>query len=364
MNHRGVIMGACALLTLGVCPAVAQHAHEDLIIGSTASGGGNITLEYPLDERPVVAVSDNGVFPGLFDATDPGFMPAVDEPPDIFSLNLGTTVSLELTDIDPNIAVKVNATTLDTVGDLAVIATHDNADPELSSLHLHPTFQLGILADANTFGEGRFSFRFKGSGYGDSAVYTLKVSNGYLPPLDALADPLATGDAKKRAVNCQKTVAKETRKFWAKKHGLMSKCFDAVLTVEGLGKSAESAAAACALNPGDPKSLAGKIAAVQAKTLAGIAKKCGPLSTSSTPFTDSAVRTHIGMASCRVEELIAATYNNSVEHLGEILGGECPAGTCVGGPNNGAACADEHECSAEGDVIAAFGCLKMAQAAE
>jgi len=364
MYHRGVIMGACALLTLGVCPAVAQHAHEDLIIGSTVSGGGNLTLEYALDERPIVAVSDNGVFPGLFDATDPGFMPATDEPPDIFSLNLGTTVSLELTDIDPNISVKVNATTLDAVGSVAVIETHDNADPELSSLHVHPTFQLGILADANTFGEGRFSFRFKGTGYGDSAIYTLKVSNGYLPPLDALADPMATDDAKKQAVNCQKAVAKEIRKFWAKKHGLMSKCFDAVIAVEGLGKSAESAAATCGLNATDPKSLAGKIAAVRTKTIAGIAKKCGPLSTSSIPFTDSAVQTHVGMASCRVEELIAATYNNSVEHLGEILGGECPAGTCVGGPNNGAACTDEHDCSAEDDVIAAFGCLKMAQAAE
>ncbi|MCK6553287.1 hypothetical protein L6Q96_01675 [Candidatus Binatia bacterium] len=364
MNHRGVIMGACALLTLGVRPAVAQHAHGDLTIGSTASGGGNLTLEYPLDRRPVVAVSDNGAFPGLFDTTDPGFMPAADEPPDIFSLNLGTTVTLELTDIDPNISLKVNATTLSAVGDLAAIATHDHPDPELSSLHLHPTFQLGILADANSFGEGRFSFRFKGSGYGNSAVYTLRVSNGYLPPLSALADPLATDDAKKQAVNCQKTVTKEIRKFWAKKHGLMSKCFDAVLAVEGLGKSAESAAAVCDLNPGDPKSLIGKIAAVQAKTLASIAKKCGPLSSSSTPFTDSAVQTHVGMASCRVDELIGSTYSNSVERLGEILGGECPAGTCVGGPSDGAACADEHDCSAEDDVIAAFGCLKMAQATD
>lgn len=363
MRRLAHLTVAAAVLGLGLCPAaVSAHGHEDLVVGSTASGSGNMKIEYPFDVRPVVGVSDNGVFPGLFEATAPGFMPATDEPPDIYGLTLGTTVSLEITDIDPNVAVKIDSTTLTSVGDIAVIATHDNAVPELSSLHKHPTFRLGLLADANTFGEGRFSFRLKGTGYGDSPIYTLRLSNGYLPPLEALEDPNATANEKKKAVNCQRTVAKEERKFWAAKHALLSKCLDALLAAEGLGKPEDKALAACSLDGNDPKSLVSRIAAARAKAYGKIAAKCGPLGTGSTPFTDSAVQTHLGMASCRAEELIGATYNNAVEHLGELLGGECgPSLTCVGGPNNGNPCADDHDCSAESQVVAAFSCLKNAQ---
>jgi hypothetical protein len=46
--------GALALGTIHAAPALAQHEHQDLAIGADAIGGGNLLLDYPFDERPVV----------------------------------------------------------------------------------------------------------------------------------------------------------------------------------------------------------------------------------------------------------------------------------------------------------------------
>jgi hypothetical protein len=342
-------------LALNATQALAQHDHADLLVGSDADGGGSLVLDYPFAETPVVRVTDSG-FAGLFTSTDPGFMPAGDEPDEgVFELDLSTEIGVEITDIDANVSLQLGPTTLDAVGESAVIGTHDNADPELSGLHQHPEFRVTLAEPDNlTFAEGRFSFRVfdTGAGYGDSAIASLTLSNGYLG--HAEGNP-----------GCVKAIAGEQRKSVANVYKSLGKCLDKVLVAEDGGNPA-AAVAACSLDDADPKSLVSKLAAARTKALDKIAKKCGALSDTSTPFTLSQVSTHLGMGECRAEELVGATYASAREELAALFDSELGAGTCdvggsntcTGGPNAGAACSSDEECSWEEAVGEAFSCLK------
>ncbi len=333
--------------------AFAQHDHSDLEIGSSASGGGDLIVEYPFSELPVVRVTDSG-FPGLFTSTDPGFTPALDEAPDLFELSLGTEVDFEITDIDPGISLQMGMTLLENVGDTATIGTHDFlGDPESSSLHQHPTFQLLLSAPGDTFAEGRFSFKLRegssGVGYGDSEIHTLKLSNGYLPGLE--------GAATIADVNCRKAVALEVRKLTAEVYRRLGLCLDRITLAEELGKSEKAARKACEVNTAhDSKGVAGRIETAVQKAIGRIEKKCGTLTSSSEPYTQSAINTHLGMASCRAQELAGATYENARDEIAHILG-ECHDNVCVGGPEAGNACTTDEDCDAEEAVEEALPCL-------
>jgi hypothetical protein len=341
------------LLAAAVSPAVAQHDHSDLLIGSDTNGGGALVLDYPFKETPVVRVTDSG-FAGLFTSTDPGFMPATDEPDEgVFELDLGSEIGIEITDIDAGVSLQLGASTLDAVGESAVIGTHDNPDPDLSGLHNHPEFRVVLdEPDALTFAEGRFSFRVfdTGAGYGDSEVRSLTLSNGYLA--HAEGNP-----------GCVKAIAGEQRKWVASVYKNLSKCLDAVLAAEE-GKNPASAVKKCDIDESNPKSLVGKLDSERTKSISKIAAKCGgSLSDTSTPFTLSQVSTHLGMGKCRAEEIAGATYASAREEMAglfddELGAGTCEAGTCVGGPNAGASCSDDEECSWEEAVGEAFACLK------
>jgi len=166
-------------------------------------------------------------------------------------------------------------------------------------------------------------------GYAPSSVKKLTVSNGYLPPLAS-----ATEDDLK----CQKALAGAVRGFSAKTYQLVAKCVDAVLAHTMLGKSESAALKACNLDEGDDKSLVGAIAASRQKAFDKIDKKCGPLGTSSLPYTASQVQTHLGMAECRATELAGAGYNHAPDMIGHVL--------------EEAAAGDHH------DVLHAFPCMK------
>ncbi len=355
---RGKITSRCtmtltAALIGALCyagPALAQHDHQDLLIGSDADGSGSLVLDYPFDEVPVVRVTDSG-FAGLFSSTDPGFMPAEDEPAEsVFELDIPTTVGFEITDIDSGVTVKIGATDLDFVGASELIGTHDNADPDLSGLHQHPTFEVALdVPDNKTFAEGRVSFRVfdNGGGYGDSEIHSLVLSNGYL------------GDGEEN-LKCLSAVGKEQRKLMGDRYKRLAKCMDKALAAEESGNNT-SALKLCDLDSSNEKSLVSKLSAGHAKSIVKIEKKCGTLSDMSEPFTESQVWTHLGMGACRMEEMIGATYLNAREELAGLFAeqfgdGTC-AGTCSGGPNPGAACTDDEECSWEEAVGEAFGCL-------
>lgn len=345
---------AVCLVALCAMPAVAQHVHSDLLIGSDADGGGSLVLDYPFDETPVIRVTDSG-FAGLFTSIDPGFIPAEDEPLEgVFELDLGSEIGLEITDIDANVSLRLGASTLDAIGDSAVIGTHDNADIELSGLHTHGEFRVVLSEPDNlTFAEGRFSFRIfeTSAGYGDSSVATLRLSNGHL----------GGGEGNP---GCVKAIAGEQRKWVATTYKSLGKCMDLVIAAENGGNPA-AAVAACSLDAADPKSLVAKLDAARAKALDKIAKKCGALSDSSTPFTLSQVSTHLGMGACRAQELAGATYASAREEIAAMLdeslgAGICDGGssTCTGGPTPGASCAVDEECSWEEAVGGSFSCLK------
>ena len=85
----------------------------------------------------------------------------------------------------------------------------------------------------------------------------------------------------------------------------------------------------------------------------------------STPFTLGAVSAHLGMASCRAQELASATYGEGRGALEEVLeagggDGTCVASTCEGGVLAGAACGGDDDCSMEGALEATLPCLKAA----
>lgn len=340
--NRSILLAA-ALVVFGAGDLQAQH--HDLGVASSANGSGDLQVDYPFDSNPVIGVFDSG-FDGLFSIDEPGFIPLLPDEPSFFELDLGTSVSIEITDIDPNVSLQVGATTLDAVGDIAELGTHDQHDSEASSLHNHPAFQLGILADANTFGEGTFSFRLKDTSgapiYGASPVYKLRVSNGYLPHLEALEDPMASEDEKSAALKCQKAAGGAARQYMTKTYQLLEKCFDQLMASAASG-SEKAALKACALD-GSDGSLTGKLAELEIKSFSKVSKACGGLSPSSVPFTASTVHAHLGMAACRAQELAGATYNNAAHHLGELLSAQVPSA------------------GDETTVTTAFPCLKGSQA--
>ena len=385
--------GALALGSTHAGPALAQHEHQDLAIGSDAMGGGNLLLDYPFGERPVIRVSDSGAPVGLFTAGDPGFDAAGDEPDEgVFSLPAGTEIGLEVVAIDEVVSLKMDngvdgpfffpfdgdqyrigligdgvcnqGTMLCTAGDIGAACTEDADCHTLTpSIHNHPEYQLLLLSAPETFAEGRVTFRLQNTdvspAYGDSPLYTLTLSNGHLPGLEIEENPSEAGDR----VACQKTLAKAVRGVTSSHYKLFSKCLDKALAAEHLGKSETAAVTACNPDGGDPKSLAGRLAAATLKAEEKIAAACGPLSAASEPYTLSQVRTHLDMAACRTADLIGAAYSESVEHIAELASGTCVALTCDGGLHAGDACTDDEECSAEEDVLAAFPCLRMSQAA-
>lgn len=361
MNSPIPFRPAFAAFVLPLVLAASASAHEepsDLLLGSDTDGGGRLVIDYAFDERPIVPVSASG-FPGLYTSTDPGFQPASDEPAEgVFALDVGTTVGFEITAIDPNVQLQLGASTLAGVADAATIATHDNADPELSSLHTHPQFLLSLLGEGpGGFTEGEFSFRIYDAGatYADSAIHKLKLSNGYLPPIEA---PTSSSLA------CRTAVAKAMRKVSAETLKRVGACLDKALLHVALATPAE-AADSCGLNPAVSGSLAARLDGALAKAVATAAKACGPLSDTSSPFPSSAVSTHLGMAACRAQEVAAATYGEGRDALEEVLlaaggDGTCASSLCSTGVLAGTACSSDEDCSVEHAVEHSLPCVKAA----
>jgi len=320
--------------TMEAREARAQHSHTIGIV-SDAANGGNLKMVWDFDGKPVARVYDQGIA-GVFQNNVPGLNDATGNGVDTFTLMstpTATQVEIELTAADGPLEWIFGGGTLTEPGDKALLGTMPN-------LHNHATFRLtGDSASNQEFLESRASFRVQevntAVGYGPSEVRTLRVSNGYLPPLATLATP----DENKAQIKCQKAVASAVRSFIGKEYQLISKCMDAVLAHLHLSKSAAAALKSCSLDTANDKSLVSAIAAAKAKAVAGVAKKCGGLSAASIPYTESQVHTHLGMAGCRAQEMVGASYNQAAEMIGEVL--------------EAAGAGDHH------DVIEALPCMKF-----
>lgn len=288
--------------------ATAQHSHT-ITVTSNADGGGALGMSWNFAGLPIARTTDSGL-PGIFTGNIPGLNDGAGNGVSTFPLIDGTDVDVELMAIDDGLRWIFSGTPVQQPGDQALVGT-------MPDLHNHATFEQ-TTTDANTFAEGRISFRVVEStdvpfGYAPSEVRTLIVSNGYLSPL--------SGDSKAE-VNCQKTIASSVRQFSAKTYQRLGACMDAVYAHTLLGKSVNPVLKKCSLDGADAKSLVGRIAGERAKALAKIDKKCGPLGSSSLPYSLSQIQTHLGMAQCRAAEMAGATYNRAVTRLGAVLQAE------------------------------------------
>lgn len=161
---RGAVFGAVLSTLLTPFSAAAQHA-GDMLIGSTAAGGGALTIAYDFATR--ILASPN-VLPGFFSTTDPGFDAVATAGSGRFPLAAGTTVRMTLVAIDAGAQLQLDGTTLDGPGDGALIGTSPD-------LHTHPQWQL--LLDEGAIGDFTISFRLTATGYADSETYQAVVTN-------------------------------------------------------------------------------------------------------------------------------------------------------------------------------------------
>jgi hypothetical protein len=118
-----------------------EHGHEDMLIASTAAGGGQLTIEY--DFTQAVETSESATIGGtvLFSATDPGFAVLEEDEPDegLFVIpEEGVSITVEVTAVDEGASMKLGDAILDAVGESAVLgASHEE-------LHVHPEWGLAL----------------------------------------------------------------------------------------------------------------------------------------------------------------------------------------------------------------------------
>lgn len=303
------LSAAAALAAPG--QAFGDSEHGDLGVGSTLDGGGDLMSEYNFE---TVLRTDFQVEVGntsVYSSTTPGIGAAEDEAPDIFELDVGTTVGLTLITIDDNLAIQVDATTIDEPGETAILGTHDGVPGDDGAMHQHPTYQILIEAEPGAFGEGDFSFVFEDSGstYGESEIYSMHISNGYLAPVE---------EPTKDTTKCQKQVGKEVGKLIGSDYKVIAKCLDAVQSWKADGGDIESDPIPANVQKicGDPaKGIQQRVADNQAKALSKVVSKCVGTFGTDTEGSTNALSPHLGMAACRVQELIGAAYPSALEDI-------------------------------------------------
>lgn len=320
---------SCVLsMAVVLCAPTIGRGHgpvETIVVGSTADGGGALATLFHFDGRDARLSYSTTIGPySIYTGQLPAFESLdADDPPEIYVLDAGTPVSIEITDIQGPVHVVVNSTTLDDVGDSALIGTEPIG-------HTHPDWRLVLEAPAGTFGEGSISFRLTttSASYTSSPIYTVKLTNGPLPPPDYDSAEYDQDDVK-----CRKTVSKAAQKFLAKKLTLARKCLDKIQVLEAhealavppplarMNRIEEAAEAACVGKPGqDPaKTMLGKIDAARAEAAAAVTSKCASLSSED-------IDQNLGFVACQADRLLAASYPDAKSTMHEftaplLLGG-------------------------------------------
>jgi len=329
-------------------PATA-HAHGiyNMLIGSTLSGGGTLKLDYDFSSVARVGY-DSTVGPySVYTGLEPAFelLKTDDAVTPSYVLVNGTDVNVVVTGIDDGkLSVQImnldNSTTynLQHVGDtalLGVVGPGNTLDPSAPDPHVHPTLALQLLLPEGQFGEASISFKLTTSStYGASPVYTLKVSNGPLAPIDY--DTTTYGA---HSVTCQKTVGAQINSFTNKRLALLRPCLDALQVYKARSElttpppnlapapaltSAEKICANASGTGPDTKTILGKVGAAQAAAFKAIQKKCGTPnppaipSSASGDFSDDDINQMLGLAGCRAEELLAGAYGGARAELALI----------------------------------------------
>lgn len=171
-------LAVAGIVLLAAAPGSACVGANCMLIGSTADGGGALTIDWDFAARGVLQTFRALCAGGdcLYSTIDPGFM-AVDDAPHagFFTLAAGTAVSLEIVAIDEAAALKINGVALAHPGDRAPLG-------RAGTLHVHPTWQLTV-ADGVT-GDFPLSFTLTTDSprYAGSAVFTVTLTNRPPPP--------------------------------------------------------------------------------------------------------------------------------------------------------------------------------------
>lgn len=310
-------MVAASLAGAGA-PAFAHDATLTAEIGSTADGGGALVSSLNFNEQVArlsysTTVGPNSIYTGELPAFE---SLSADAAPNLYVLDPGTQVSVQITAIDAGASVTINSTTLDSPGDSVVLGSEPIG-------HNHPAWLLSLALPHGSFGEATITFKLTTTSglYTESQAYRLQLNNGVLPP-----PSYDTAAYDKGGVACRQAVGKAAQKFFDKKVSLLRKCLDKVevkeakesLTIPPADVAAADAAAEaiCVGEAGTPseKTMLGKIDAARAKALEAIQGKCG---SASPLLSDDDVTQHLGLISCRAEELIGAIYGNAKGAISE-----------------------------------------------
>jgi hypothetical protein len=175
-----LVAALLAVAVLGTGTARACVGVECLLTWSTQDGGGALTLQYNFATSKVQtfrARCEAGEC--LYSGTNPGFLNTGDNPPDgSYILVDGTSIGVEIVDIDAGARMKINDAILDQPGESAPLGT----TPEL---HTHPSWQLKLPEGE----QGDYSISFKlttdSTRYSGSAVFSVVLTNLPTPTPDA-----------------------------------------------------------------------------------------------------------------------------------------------------------------------------------
>lgn len=179
---------AALLLTLPVTGLFAQGAHVDMLLCSTAPGGGALALDHdfsdPIGLHQTLCVG--GVC--LYSSTNPGFDVATADQPErgLYTLRNRTAVTFELVSADPGVSVKIGSAVLNTPGARATLGTTPD-------VHVHPSWQVAVPPGQAGVSQLRFRLTTTSRFYAPSAIFTLRMHTGPLVPTPtATSAPTAT----------------------------------------------------------------------------------------------------------------------------------------------------------------------------
>jgi hypothetical protein len=192
VSHLRHPLALAAVSIVAVCfPAAAHETGVPFVfVGATADGGGALAAEHSF-AAPIELAEDARVG-GLvrYTATDPSFEPPEDEDGDLFFLDDGTTVRVEITAAAPGAAIKLGGVELVQVGDAVVLGTAPN-------LHQHPVWQLTLPEGTRDCRAISFRLTTDSPTYTASESYTAYLTNDEstceIPSPSGCGDPDASG---------------------------------------------------------------------------------------------------------------------------------------------------------------------------
>lgn len=179
--------GDLALIVALICMAAAPvFGHGDVMrIGSTQAGGGQIVVEPEFEfgtDVFHVPLGSQGATTSLYSSIFPSFAWILDAGAGINPLDEEVSIVFTVAaPISAGASVRVGGRNLDEAGETATLGSFEN-DPEA---HVHPEWRL--LLPNGVIGAYQVSFRLSATGFTDSPIYTLMITNG-----EPSATPTAT----------------------------------------------------------------------------------------------------------------------------------------------------------------------------